>query len=206
MGSTLVCLTGKFQIFDVGLGRVVRTGYLAEHVLHFHSHELKVGDITFVKKDDSKSGQSKYDGPFRVVDINVEAGTVTLNSQDIVNCTQVRNNVISKPAYRKLAVIFLCNVWFSRLPVELIRKLAIRTGTLAAWDGSDDSSVHVYAGKYPVPFGPVRQKVLTNVTKGSAGPTARPVNQEAFDKAVKIIKQNAQDKRAAKKEKSSKKR
>jgi hypothetical protein len=60
MGQTIVTLTSKLQIFDVGLGRVVRAGYLAQHVMHFHSHELKVGAITFIKVADSKSGKPQY--------------------------------------------------------------------------------------------------------------------------------------------------
>jgi len=214
MGSTLVKLTAKLQIF----GRVVRAGYLAQHVLHYHSHELKVGALTFLQTKDAKTNKSSYDGPFRVLEIAPESGKITLDTRAAANfasdeitveSSRAKNNVIRRAAYRKLCVIFLCNVWYTYVKEELIHKLALRTGTLVAWDGSQDTGVHVYAGQYQVPFGPVREKVLANEKKGSAGnpeSLARAVDEPAYQKAVQRIKEAAEGRRAAKREKGEKKK
>ena len=218
MGSTLVKLTAKFQIFDVGLGRVVRSGYLAEHVLHFHSHELKVGALIFLETKDAKTSKSSYEGPFRVLEFAPEQGKITLDTRAaanyasdaiIVERSRAKKNVIRRAAYRKLAVSFLCNVWYTYVKEDLIRKLALRTGTLAAWDGSQDSGVHVYAGQYQVPFGPVREKVLAREKKGSAGTPeslARAVNEVAYQQALERIEKAAEERRAAKRDKEKKKK
>lgn len=127
-----------------------------------------------------------------------------------VESSRAKNNVIRRAAYRKRSVIFLCNVCYTYVKEELIRKLALRTGTLAAWDGSQDTGVHVYAGQYQVPFGPVCEKVLAN-EKGSAGnpeslDLARAVDEPAYQKAVQRIKEAAEGRRAAKREKGEKKK
>jgi hypothetical protein len=199
MGATMVKLTSKLQILDVGIGRNVRAGYLAEQTLHYHSHELKVGDLTFHKlKETSKKGAPRYEGPFRVLkleQLHTEGGdscVVTLgrggSEKIVVDLDNTRRNVISKNAYRKLAVVFLCNVWYLHVDKELIKKIAVRTGEMTKWDGSDDHNVRVFVGQYRVPFGPVRKKVLHDEEHGSAGSTLS-LSRAADDKLFKAAKE-----------------
>lgn len=224
MGSTLLDLSGKLQILDVGMGRNVRAGYLAEHTLHFHSHDLKEGDLTFrLLSETSKKGKPRYMGPYRVLNIEQSVlqmdGTqsspmVTLgqggsnsNSDPIVvPMENTRRNVISKPAYRKLAVIFLCNVWYLHVEKNLIQKIAVRTGSMAKWDGSQDDQVRVFIGQYQVPFGPVRKKVLLEAKKestcaGSPSSFSRPADEKRFIAAKEMIAAAAAARRRNKAEK-----
>ena len=218
MGTTLVDLTGKLQIFDVGCGRTVRAGYLAEHTLHFHSHDLKEGDLTFRRlSGKSKKGKPHYMGPYRVLKIEVvqEDGTqqstqmVTLGlggSNSVVPLENTRRNVISKPAYRKLAVIFVCNVWYNHVEEKLIEKIAVKTGSMAKWDGSQDDQVRVFIGQYQVPFGPVREKVFLEAKKestcaGSPSSFSRPADEKRFIKAKEMIAAAAAVRRRDKAEK-----
>lgn len=221
MSATLVTLTSSLQIFDVGLARVIRAGYLGEQTLYFRPHELKVGDLTFIQLqvDDSSSNKAtraKIIGPFRIHSIDTKSQTITVyrSASDLETypCAQASNNVISKPTYRKLAVIFICNVWYNAVDKELIQKLATRTGQDVSLDVSDttrseEGKVDVHVGQSRVSFEKVRDQVYAEFDRNA--PKAEPLtfDQKAFDTLKEQITQAAQNRRDAhkrKKKRSSK--
>jgi len=187
MSATLVPLTSHLQIFDVGIGRVVRPGYLAEQTLFFCTHDLRVGGLVFIEVPASGSTRKKILGPCRihVIDKNSQTITVCRSQSQATRATypisQASNYFISKPAYRKLAVIFTCNVWYKLVDKKLIQKLATRTGQDVSLDlnnkeRSEEGNVSVYVGQSRVSFETVRNGVFAEFD-----PKARKVEPLAFD-------------------------